>query len=261
MELGALVARLRTRVELRHPPECPPGARTGAPDFVGVGAQRSGTTWWYDVIASHPGVQRSEHKELHYFHRFHRRALTDADVATYARWFPRAEGLLAGEWSPGYLAHFWIPPLLRRAAPDAKVLVALRDPVERYLSGLALQEQTRRPSAASASTAFRLGCYGSQLEHLLHWFPRDQVFVLQFEQATKDPARELGRTFRFLGLDDGFVSPDVGARRNESRGAKPPLPAEQRAALVHAYEPEVRRVQAIVADLDLSLWPNFATLA
>src|SRR5213595_3311651 len=54
-------------------PECPPGWRTGPPDFVGVGAQRCGTSWWYrGTIRSHPQVVRiaKPGKELHYFDRF-----------------------------------------------------------------------------------------------------------------------------------------------------------------------------------------------
>ena len=85
------------------------------------------------------------------------------------------------------MSHFWIPALIRRAAPDAKVLVLLRDPVERYRSGLALQSQTRRASQASASAAFRLGCYATHLEQLYASFPREQVLVQLHERCVADP--------------------------------------------------------------------------
>ena len=226
-----------------------------------MGAQRSGTTWWYDLIASHPGVHDGVAKELHFFHRYSQRAFTPADADVYASYFPRPSGTRAGEWSPGYLAHFWAPPCLREAAPEARVLVLLRDPVERYISGVGLQSETRRSGAASASAAFRLGLYGSQLEHLLRSFPSEQVLVLQFERCVKDPATELGRTYEFLGLDAAFSPPDLASPRNAARVAKPTIDDDHRRWLVECYEREVAHVAELAPTLDLALWSNFAHLA
>lgn len=258
MRPSAMARRLYTTLRPSRPPEADPGWAVHPPDFVGFGAQRSGTTWWYELIAAHPTVQAGT-KELHYFHRFWSGSFTDADAAHYSQWFPRPRGCIAGEWSPGYLAHFWIPPLVRRAAPSARVLVMLRDPVERYRSGLLLQSETRRPMAASVSRAFRLGCYGQQLAHVLGSFPAEQVLVLQFERCLVAPAEQLARTYRFLGIDDDFVPTDLERPRNRGRGKKSPLDGATRAALVHAYTPDVRLLVDLVPDIDLGLWPNFAT--
>ena len=51
---GSAAASSRTCPEY---PECPPGWRTGAPDFVIFGAQKSGTTWWFRLIEQHPGCR------------------------------------------------------------------------------------------------------------------------------------------------------------------------------------------------------------
>jgi Sulfotransferase domain len=242
-----------------RPPKCPPGWTTGPPDFVGVGAQRAGTTWWYQLIGAHPAVVAEPgDKELHYLTQYWQGQFTDADLARYSEFFPRPAGKLAGEWSPGYMAHFWVPSLLHEAAPDAKLLVIVRDPVERYSSGLALQSATRRQTFVGAGTAFRLGCYGSQLELLTNYFAREQILVLQHERCVKDTKSELVRTYRFLGIDDGFTPPEMTRRRNESRGAKPELSAAVREALTAAYVPEVARLQQLVPDLAIELWPSFA---
>lgn len=253
--------RFRLASRRNSPPPCPSGWTVGPPDFVGVGAQRAGTTWWYHLLESHPGVVERSEKELHFLRKYWQRPFTDEDTAAYASYFPRPEGKLAGEWSPGYVSHFWVPPILRRVAPDAALLLLVRDPVERYLSGLVLQHQTGRPSAAGASRAFRLGCYSSHLEHLLRYFPREQVLVLQLERCVREPGAELARSYRFLGLDDTFVPRDLTQRRNESRDTKPELHPDTRAALVAAYEPEVLGLKNVVNDLDLGLWANFAHLA
>ncbi len=258
VQIGALWRRVRRDARRRRPPHCPDGWSTARPDFVGLGAQRAGTTWWYDLIASHPRVvHRGALKELHYLRQFWDRPFTEADAESYARHFPRPAGHLSGEWSPGYLSYFWVPPILARAVPSARLLVLLRDPVERYRSGQALQSQTRRPSFSGAATAFRLGCYASQLEHLYSYVDPSRVLVLQFERCIRDPGPELARTYRFLGLDDAFVPSDLTRPRNETRGTKPGLDPELRDALVRAYEPEVRRLVPLAPDLDMGEWPNF----
>lgn len=261
MRLASLVDRLRTRVALRHPPKCPAGWSTGPPDFIGVGAQRSGTTWLYSLIAAHPDVQGEATKELHYFHRFWDRPFTDADAETYARYFPRPPGRITGEWSPGYLSHFWVPPLLARAAPRATLLVSLRDPVERYRSGVVLQSETKRIGAAGASAAFRLGCYGMQLEHLLSSVDRSRVHLVQFEACTGDPAAALAGIYRFLGLDPAFRPEGIDRRVNAATSTKQDLDPATLSALVDAYEPDVRRLLALDLGVDVSRWPNFAHLA
>lgn len=261
MRLASIVARARTRVELRHPPKCPAGWTVAPPDFVGLGAQRSGTTWLYSLIAAHPDVHGEATKELHYFHRFWGRPFTDDDARTYARYFPRPAGKIAGEWSPGYLSHFWVPPLLVRAAPAARLLVSLRDPVERYRSGVVLQAETRRVGAAGASTAFRLGCYGLQLAHLLSYVDHDRVHVVQFEDCTRDAAGELARIYAFLGLDPTFRPDGLHRPVNAARAKKDDLAPETRAALVDAYTPDVRHLCSLDLGVDVARWPNFAHLA
>jgi hypothetical protein len=261
VRVASLVNRARTQIGLRHPRKCPQGWVVAPPDFVGVGAQRCGTTWLHSLVAAHPDVLGDMPKELHYFHRYCHRPFVDTDARTYQRFFARPPGRLAGEWSPGYLSHFWIPPLLARAAPDAKLLVSLRDPVERYRSGIVLQAETRRPGAAAASTAFRLGCYGLQLEHLLSYVERDRVHLVQFEAATHDPDRALAGIYAFLGLDPGFRPDGIDRPVNAARAAKAELDPGIRAALVDAYEPDVRRMAALGFDVDLARWPNFRHLA
>src|SRR5580658_3962278 len=102
------------------PPPCPPGWRTGPPDFVGVGGQRCGTTRWFHLITSHPEVvPRMVAKELHYFDRFYLEQPEAASLAHYYEYFPRDNGRKTGEWTPCYVSAPWVPSLLAAAAPDA----------------------------------------------------------------------------------------------------------------------------------------------
>jgi Sulfotransferase domain len=249
------------------PPPCPPGWTTAPPDFVGIGAQRAGTTRWFDLIAAHPEVvpPGAAAKELHYFDRYHAADFGAADAAGYAEHFPRDGGRKAGEWTPLYMAAPWIPPLLAASAPSARLLVLLRDPVERYLSGLQhdthlARDQGQPLSQLAPVEAFARGFYHAQLRRLLNHFERSQVLVLQYERCTEEPLRELHRTFEFIGLDPGFV-PDLESHHPNRQHSKPTLPADRRDAYVRAYSEDVTALSGDFPEIDLRLWPNFAHLA
>jgi hypothetical protein len=246
-------------------PACPPGWRTDAPDFVGVGVQRCGTTRWFDLIASHPQVTHSvAAKELHYFDRFYSSRPEQAEIERYQEYFPRPAGQLAGEWTPLYLTAPWIPPLLAAAAPETRLLVLLRDPVERYLSGLQLARRVAARRGVPLSRyapldTFVRGLYHSHLMGLLGHFQRSQILILQYEKCTLDPIGELRRTFQFIGLEDTGFEPDTQARPQE-QADKPQPDAATRAAYVEAYSNDVARLLEAFPEIDVSLWPNFAQL-
>lgn len=239
---------------------------TGPPDFIGVGTQRSGTTWWFATLLQHPGIRppRERRKELHFFNRFAWQAMSDADIARYHNRFPRRPGQLTGEWTPRYMHNFWTPPLIRRAAPDARLLVMFRDPIERYRSGVP-KEQTvdpGRPVDAIVADAIERGRYASQLERLRAGHPGAEILILQYEKCVADPVGQYQRTLRFLGADPDHVPRDVERPRGKSQApSKKPLWPDIVEALTTTLEPEVRRLAAIAPEVDVSLWPNFAHVA
>jgi hypothetical protein len=247
-------------------PQCPAGWRTGPPDFIGIGAQRAGSTRWFDLVVAHPQIQAppATRKELHYFDRFHAGAFTAADAAAYSDWFPRPPGRLTGEWTPVYLAAPWAPAMLAAAAPDARLLVTLRDPVERYISGLQRHHRTAHASGEALNAmapleAFMRGFYHAQLTQLLGHFARAQVLILQYERCVREPLSELRRTFAFLGLDPAGHVPDLDAHPNRQPD-KAAMHADARCALVDAYTPDVSALIGQFPEIDVALWPNFAHL-
>jgi hypothetical protein len=248
-------------------PECPPGQRTGPPDLVGVGAQRAGTTWWWrGAIRSHPGFVREVKpgKELHFFDRFWDGREIPADLPDqYARHFPRPDGAITGEWTPRYMHDFWALPLLRRCAPDAKLLVMLRDPLDRYRSGIA-REQAR---AARHEIVVDIGVvgdgvyrslYSQQLERLFELFDRERVLVLQYERCTADPMGEMQRTQRFLGLEPLTHVPEDLERQVGKAREKLALDPELVGELTARIAGDARRTAELCPEIDLSLWPSVA---
>jgi hypothetical protein len=248
-------------------PECPEGWRVGPPDFVGIGAQRSGTSWWYRGIEAHPGVVRikGQRKELHYFNRFWDGEVPTDFARTYASLFPRPPGTISGEWTPRYMHDYWSLPLLREAAPDARVLVILRDPVERYRSGAArmvrlAEEAGRALRMIEITDALWRSFYHEQLKRLFELYPRDQALVLQFERCRTDPAGQMEATCRFLGLDPFDELPSQLVRERSPRD-KPPLADRLRDELVARLSDDVRQLIDLCPEIDPSLWPNFNHIA
>jgi hypothetical protein len=257
---GAPTPRWAQPIEV---PPCPEGWRTGPPDFVGIGAQRSGTSWWYRGIEAHPGVVRvkDQRKELHYFNRFWSGELPADFAERYHSLFPRPPGAITGEWTPRYMHDYWSVPLLREAAPGARVLVILRDPVERYRSGAArmvrLSEELDRPlRLIEIADAMWRSFYYEQLRRVFELYPREQVLVLQFERCRADTAGQMETTCRFLGLEPFGELPSQLVRERSPRD-KPSLPDRMRDELVARLSDDVSKLAELCPDIDLSLWPNF----
>ncbi|HEU4658196.1 MAG TPA: sulfotransferase domain-containing protein [Capillimicrobium sp.] len=260
--------------------------RTGPPDFVGVGSQGTATQWWHRLLLQHPAIRKPDgRRELHFFDRLCTREMTDEDVAEYHARFPRRPGELTGEWTPRYMYDPWTPVLLQRAAPDAKLIAMVGDPIERYR--LRLQEERGEDVSEQVfmTDAVERGRYATQLKHLRAFFPAERILVLQHERCRRDPVGEYRRTLRFLGLDEASVPKPVliaGGQAEHwyapiartlrlhriARRDRPPAERPERervelwpdivASLREELEPEVRELQELVPELDLSLWRNFA---
>lgn len=202
------------------PPELAPGVEALGPTFVGIGASKSGTTWWYELLASHPRWCRRPHglhaKELLYFDQFLARPFGPQDAARYRDHFRRPSDELLGEWTPVYWDSPWIAPLLAESVGDTPLLVMVRDPVERAVSDLRLQ-MTRYGHdfhTLDILEAARRSSYHQLLRPWLAIFPRRHVHLLQYERCVADPTGELARTWASLGVEDP-CPPDRGALDRE----------------------------------------------
>ncbi|HTU37560.1 MAG TPA: sulfotransferase [Acidimicrobiales bacterium] len=243
------------------PPVPGPGEVAGPPDFVGIGAQKAGTTWWFGLIASHPEVaHRADiHKERHFFDRFATNSFGPEDCAQYHGWFPRRAGTVTGEWTPDYLHLGWVPPLLMETAPRAQLLVLLRDPVERFGSGLAHHRGHRGALTAEVyADALVRGFYGQALEEWRRHYPPEQILVLQYERCVQDPWGELERTYQFLGLPP--FRPDAVTEHVNKKRTEVALPDDACRRLREVYAPDVMKLVESTPDVEPSLWPNFSRL-
>ena len=167
---------------------------------------KSGTTWWSHQLFAHPNCVESVRKELHYFQHDWNAEFDEEAVRGYHQYFPRRPGVVTGEWTTRYMLDPWTPARLRKAAPDARVLVILRDPIARLTSNF--RHNIYRYGALHPRfliEAIERGRYATQLRRVLEHFPRQQVLVLQMEACMKDPEPELaGRIVSLVSIPTSF---------------------------------------------------------
>jgi hypothetical protein len=242
------------------------GGKSGAPDYVGVGTEDAGCKWWHGLLLEHDAIDAPSDRSLDFFGTFCTRAMTEEDIAAYHGRFERRPGTITGEWTRTYMYESWTPMLLHRAAPDAKLLVLLMNPVDRYAINLARARRGRRNETDTLSNTVSVGRYTSQLRGLLEYYDRDQILVLQLERCLDDPQGEYARTLDFLGVETGFKPPGLRrrqlrrARKNFARGDIELWP-DLETPMLKELEADVRELTELVPDLDLSLWPQFSHLA
>ena len=265
--------RWKTRpFEARDLLPVPEGYEVRAPDFVGIASAKAGTSWWYQLLLEHPAVvpNRLAAKELTYFRHFGYKGPGAAEIDTYRQAFAAPEGCLCGEWSPMYLSYPLAINYLGKAAPDAKVMAILRNPVDRVRSFLnhALSARAqlpdlgrsgarRRKTLSMFRTAVSSGLLYDSFRSLLRVFDRSQLLLLQYEQCAQEPVREIARTYRFLGVDDTYVPTDLERRINGRPSVLPQLQAHERAILADCFSDDVRGLAELFPQIDLSLWPDF----
>ncbi|MCG2634851.1 MAG: sulfotransferase domain-containing protein [Gammaproteobacteria bacterium] len=226
------------------------------PDFIIIGAQKSGTTSLYSWLARHPQIRPSFVKEVHFFD-----GGLDPAVDSYQKgepWyraqFPLRRSLqpdkLTFEASPLYLFN----PLTARRIydwlPEIKLIAVLRNPTERAISHYfhmkrrdreplaiadALRAEQGRLAQVIAAKDFKnerfihnsyksRGLYRVQLERYFELFQRQQILVLESETLFAEPTAVLRTVFEFLEVDSGcqigHVKPhNVGSNRSQVDGA------------------------------------------
>lgn len=229
-----------------------------APDYVGVGVQRAGTSRVHSLITSHPDVEEVFDtsgrvvKEIHWFDQPLSDEPDERDRA-YFSWFQVSNEKVVGEFTPRYLYDLWPLDRLCELCPDTKLLILLREPMDRLVSSIQFYDQ--RGIGADRDTlreSIWRGCYGTQLEYLFGRWPREQVYVGLFEEWNDNPQGELARLYDFLGLDSSFVPEGLQRRVNQSsRRGFDDIAIHSAADL---YEADRVRLESVLPDVDFSSW-------
>ncbi len=209
------------------------------PDFLGIGAQKAGTTWLWANLRCYPELYLPEPKELHFFDRH-----CSDGLAEYSLYFSEAAGRVKGEITPAYS---FLPEnrvqFIRSVMPEVRLVFVVRNPIERawvaammalvYKIGRSVEEvnETELLGDLGSRGSLKRGDYVRTLDTWLSVFPREQLFVGFFEDLRECPQDLLRRIFEFLGVTTAvdwgcFPYKQVVRPASEVQlpGASPPIP-------------------------------------
>ncbi len=195
--------------------------RTARPTYLGIGAQKCASTWLHRILAEHPGVAVPQVKEVDFFSYHY-----DRGYQWYERQFATTASASArGEISPSYFCEPAVPERVARYMPEAKILLSLRDPVQRALSnhrhevrvGHLTGEDLRFETGLRNNPMYlEQGRYATHLKRWLQHFPSERILVVLMEDVESDPLAVSRTVYRFLGVDDGYVPSGLTERVNPS---------------------------------------------
>lgn len=224
------------------------------PAWLGIGAQRSGTTWFTDLLTQHPqvGLGTNGKKEQHLLHK-----VGDGvePASAYLDLFP-ADGTRRGEWTPQYMRHASAPATAARLlGPDVPVLVLLRDPVDRFVSAMRLAATRAKspwPYPVPMTVQTFSGFYADQLSMWAHHVGRDRLHVMVYEVVRNDPQSAVERVWERLGVSPvGLEHVDRPSRSSSHATWEPPEGLLE--SLEVLYRPQVSRLTEDWG-LDVSVW-------
>lgn len=184
------------------------------PDWLGIGGQRSGTSWLIANLHEHPQISAPT-DQINYFHRDDHYGQGDSWYA--AHWQDARPDQRVGECSCAYLYSDLAMRRIGADCPDVRLFVSARNPVMRTRSSvrLAMMEGTIAPDTsmrdalAQLPNALEYSLYGKYIERYVDAFARERVHIaiLDFDSATGfDPDPPLTALYRFLGIDETFRS-------------------------------------------------------
>lgn len=207
------------------------------PSFFILGAAKCGTTSLHGYFGQHPEICVSEPKEPHYFEAEFERGPSYYFNRYFSHWSSEP---IVGEARHRNLYLPYVPELIYRYNPSARLIVCVRNPAERAISHwwhwfsrneepLPLrqsiqQDWERIQSGAPHHTSFSeyaqslypnprgfvrtyldSGCYHEQILRYLSLFPKEQLRVILFEDFARDPAGVMTGLFEFVGADPSYA--------------------------------------------------------
>lgn len=224
------------------------------PDFVVIGAYKSGTTSLVDYLGRHEQVFMPWLQEPNYWayeqdlphggprpevdsHSIYRRHRARTRTQYESLFADAPPGTITGECSPEYMRSPYACRRIREALPDVKLLAIVRNPVERAHSDYqafvrdSLERESfaaavRRPYGTDPGNQYvATGFYGAQLQPYFDTFGSQNIKVMLTEDLQRDQAGTMHDVFAFLGVDPARWEPDTDLQRNVSGRPRNPVVA------------------------------------
>ncbi len=232
--------------------------------FLGIGAQKAGTTWLYEKLRIHPDIDFPAGKEVHFWNSNRQHG-----IEWYRSLFSSKEfdGKFCGEITPAYS----ILPCdsireCYRNFPDLKLIYLLRNPIERAWSSarMALERAEMEMHEASdqwfidhfnSQGSQKRGDYASCLQNWLQIYPQQQLFVGFFEELASTPEGLLRRCFQHIGVGEERYDWSVDLKKPVFGGHSAQVPMQLRTVLEEIYRPQIDSLEKYLG-VGLSTWSS-----
>lgn len=180
-------------------------------NFLGIGAQKCGTTWLFENLNRHPDILFPLGKEVHFWD-----GKLNQDIEWYRQSFPDIRGKISGEITPAYAI---LPPAvieeIHHRFPKLKLIYIIRDPVERAWSGALMALGRAEMTVEEASDQWFIDHFNSQGSRLrtdygaciANWqrfYPARQILILRYEDIATMPRQLLKRCAMHLKVKSKF---------------------------------------------------------
>jgi len=179
------------------------------PNFLGIGAMKSGTTWLHENLKRHPQIFLPQNKETYYFSI----KFDEYSLISYSRQFAHGKSLVKGDITPGYsILEEQRIRYIKKLMPDIKLIMLLRNPVDRSWSEAYMNLVVKPKRDINTIPAHEFGdyfksekCYNRSnytliLDTWLKVFSSDQLFIGFFDDIVDRPKMLLLDIFNFLGI-------------------------------------------------------------
>lgn len=203
-------------------------------DFIGIGTSKAGTTWISEMLDAHPGICMSEPKEVNYFNEQDNYYINGIN-SNYSKGFSWYEkhflhwkaGQIIGEFTPKYLSDSKAPLRIKKAFPNVKLIVCLRNPVDRAFSQYNFIKYFKKKEDRSFAEVVRKepqyiekGLYCKHLNKYFQYFDKNQIHIIWFEDIKNHPDDVLKKLFHFLGVDETFNPLNLNKKINAARQSR-----------------------------------------
>lgn len=199
-----------------------------------AGAQKAGTTSLKEYLGEHPQLYTHSHKEFGFF--VDNDEYSNGYERALQKYFPdRSLNKVLIAKSAGFYTYEKALKRLKADQPDCKLILILRNPVERTYSAFLmeknnhsfddsvdlLKELIKKEDWNDWRYEFLIGMslYDRQLELVYRYFPKEQLKIIRYEELNNNPLKVCRLCFEWLGVDPEFI-PDTGKRYNETRKIK-----------------------------------------
>lgn len=233
-------------------------------DFVVAGTQKGGTTALDAYLRTHPQIGMADKKEVHFFNTEKNFQAPTQDYWEYHRHFAHLRGKkIWGEATPMYMYWRSAPERIKTYNPRMKIIILLRNPVERAFSHWNMERQFKveplsfwdglhaEPERAKSKLPFQdrnysytaRGFYTEQLERVWKSFPREQTLILKSEQLRDEPQAALDTVCDFLGVHHFS---NVEKKSVHKRAYESGMGDREKKHLQNLFAPDIKKLEQML---------------